>query len=112
MIENEIKRPGADNPLDAPQDAVSLDVECMRTRFTGKGRKRRIKDQKKVPGNIKASVSLGVVSITDRFNDTMVTVRIEDMAAVMAAAYEMAKREEGDGCQTETSEPAGNAAGE
>ena len=73
MSDNEIKRPGVDNPLDAPQDAVSLDVECMRTRFTGKGRKRRIKDQKKVPGNIKASVRLGVVSITDRYNDTMAT---------------------------------------
>lgn len=112
MSDNEIKRPGADNPLDAPQDAVSLDVECMRTRFTGKGRKRRIKDQKKVPGNIKASVRLGVVSITDRYNDTMATVRIEDMAAVMAAAYEMAKGEEAAQCQTEISEPAGNVAGE
>lgn len=111
MSENEIKRPGADNPLDAPQDAVSLDVECMRTRFAGTGSRRRIKKKVKVPANIKASVTLGVVSITDRSSDTMVTVRIEDMAAIMAAAYEMSRREEAE-CQTETSEPAESAGGE
>lgn len=111
MSGNEIERPGVDSPLDAPQDAVVLDVECVRTRFTGTGTRRKIKKQVKVPGNIKASVTLGVVSITDRATDTMVTVRIEDMAAIMAAAYEMSRREEAE-CQTETSEPAGSADGE
>ncbi len=113
MSEQEIKTPGADNPLDAPQDAVSMDVECVRTKFTGTGSRRQIRKQVKVPGNIKASVTLGIVSITDRASDTMVTVRIEDMAAMMAAAYEMArKEEEGQKCQTGNSEPAGTVDGE
>ena len=85
------------NIPDGPADGISLDVQSTHTRFRGKGNQRRMAKQMVVPGNIKASVELGVVSISDRVHDIMLTVRIEDMSAVMAGAYEMARRAEAEG---------------
>lgn len=82
------------NIPEGPADGVSLDVQSTHTRFRGKGKQRRMAKQMVVPGNIKASLELGVVSISDRVHDIMLTVRIEDMSAVMAGAYEMARKAE------------------
>lgn len=88
---------------EAPKDAVSLDVQATNTRFIGAGQRRRIVKQLVVNANIKASVELGIVSISDRDNDVMLTVRIEDMTAILAAVYGKAKEEE-ECTKTETKE--------
>lgn len=90
MSNNEITR-GADG---GPADAVSLDVQATNTKFRGAGQRRRMTKQRTVAANIKASVEIGVVSISDRNNDVMLTVRLEDMTAVLAAAYAAAKEVE------------------
>lgn len=99
---------GSGNGADGPDDGVSLDVRAMHTRFRGTGQTRRIVRQLEVKGNIKASVEMGIVSISDRTHGTMVTVGIENMALVMASAYRQAREVE-NGCQTETSEGAADA---
>ena len=97
MYKSKDKSQDAKNIPDGPADGISLDVQSTHTRFRGKGRQRRMVKQIVVPGNIKASVELGIVSIADRAHDILLTVRIEDMAAVMAGAYEMARRAEAEG---------------
>ena len=97
MDKSRNKGQDARNIPDGPADGISLDVQSTHTRFRGKGSQRRMAKQVVVPGNIKASVELGVVSISDRVHDIMLTVRIEDMSAVMAGAYEMARRAEAEG---------------
>ncbi len=97
MDKSKDKDQDARNIPDGPADGISLDVQGTYTKFHGQGKNRRMVRQTVVPGNIKASVELGVVSIADRAHDIMLTVRIEDMSAVMAGAYEMARRTEAEG---------------
>ena len=80
---------------DGPGDAISLDVEAMNTKFRGHGKRRRIANQQKVQGNIKASIELGVLSISDRNNEVMLTVCLEDVTTVLAALYAAALEEDG-----------------
>ncbi len=91
------KGQGAENIPYGPADGISLDVQGTYTRFEGRGRNRRMLYQDVVPSNIKASVEMGVVSISDRGHDMMLTVRLEDMAMVMTAAYESVRKAEMEG---------------
>ncbi len=93
------------NPADGPLDGVGLNCNAVHTKFGGKGSKRRIVKQSNTNANIKASVETGVVSISDRQRNIMLTVSIQDMTMVLAAAFDAAKEVE-EKCQKEISEPA------
>jgi hypothetical protein len=99
---------------EGPLDGVSLETQGTYTKFERIESNRIIKNMNLCPVGIKASFELGVVSISDREHDIMLTVSMEDMTEIMAAAYEHAafREKEGKICQeenretTETSEPA------
>lgn len=93
------------DPAEGPLDGVGLIANGIHTKFGGRGDKRRIVKQNNTEVSIKASVELGVVSISDRSRDIMLSVSIHDMAAVMVEAFAAAKEVQGE-CQEEISEPA------
>ena len=92
---------GVEDIKDGPADGVSMETQGTYTKFAGLNKNRRIVKQNVCPVGIKASIELGVVSISDRAHDVMLTVTMEDMTRIMAAAYERAasKDKEGKECQ-------------
>ena len=88
-----------------PEDWVQMDVTAEHTRFIGSGKNRKIKKQTTVPANIKASVDNNIIAISDRANDIMIAVSLDDMTAIMAGVYDYHRKVE-EGCQQETSEGA------
>lgn len=94
--ENEIiKR--VDNPMDGPKDGVQATVECIRTDFLGKGKRKKggvpFKQRPKSKAQISASHELGVLSIHDMSSDVMLTVSIEDAVSLITAAIITSKEE-------------------
>ena len=56
------------------------------------GREKTIFRQQETEVSMKASVSIGVVSITDKKRDTMITVSISEMAALLNEALRTGAR--------------------
>lgn len=81
------------DPAAGPLDGASAIVNVIKTRF---GKNGEI-SQKKLVGGLKASYSLGVVSISIPGEKLMLTVRVDEMMQVMytsAAAYNEQRRKE------------------
>lgn len=98
------------NPQDGPLDGISLNCDAVHTKFRGEGSRRRIVKQSHTDANIKASVEAGVVSISDRQRDIMLTVNLQDMTAVLMEAFNAAKEVE-ERCREGISEPAKDVGG-
>lgn len=75
------------DPNVGPLDGVNLDAKGVVTTFDRYGSKNAsIKKQRLYDVHIKASYDLGTVSITIPKKSKMVTVRIDEMLAVMKSA--------------------------
>ena len=77
------------DPEEGPADGCSVETRGVHTKFKGKGlygREKTIFRQQETEVSMKASLSLGVVSIRDKKRDTMVTVSISEMAALLNEA--------------------------
>lgn len=83
------------DPEDGPLDGCSVETRAVHTKFRGKGlygREKSMFDQKETEVSMKASLSLGVVSIRDKKRDTMITVSISEMAALLNEALRTGAR--------------------
>lgn len=72
-----------------------METRGVHTKFKGKGlygREKTIFRQQETEVSMKASVSIGVVSITDKKRDTMITVSISEMAALLNEALRTGAR--------------------
>lgn len=75
------------DPNIAPLDGVALEAKCIVTRFsTGKNKVVSIKSQEMVDCSIKASMELGVMSISVPGRAQMVSIRIDEAMAVLKEA--------------------------
>ncbi len=75
--------------VDGPTDGVSAETEGVYTKFKRKGvfqKEKKIIRQAKTKVDIKASVTLGVVSIHDLNRDHAIAVPIMQMAAIVNEA--------------------------
>lgn len=83
------------NPKEGPLDGCSVETRGVHTKFRGKGlhgREKTIFRQQETEVSMKASLSLGVVSISDKKRDTMITVSISEMAALLNEALRKGAR--------------------
>lgn len=71
---------------EGPLDGVTLEVYGVRTKFRGHEEYRKIFQQNKGRLRLRASLSLGVVSITDVKNDFMLTIPIHVFAGFLNEA--------------------------
>lgn len=79
------------NPEIAPLDGVALDAKCIVTRFsTAKNKVVAIKSQEMADCNIKASMGLGILSISIPGRAQMVSIRIDEVMAVLKEAADAA----------------------
>lgn len=80
------------DPNIAPLDGVALGAKCIITRFsTAKNKAVRIKSQEVADCSIKASMlELGIMSISVHDRAQMVSIRIEDVMAVLKEAADAA----------------------
>ena len=77
------------DPAEGPLDGCSVETRGVHTKFRGKGlygREKAIFRQQETEVSMKASLSIGVVSIRDKKRDTMITVSISEMAALLNEA--------------------------
>lgn len=79
------------DPNIGPLDGVSLEAKCAITSFTTvKGKVVGIKSQETADCNIKASMELGLISISAPGKARMVTIRIVEAMAVLKEAADHA----------------------
>lgn len=79
------------DPSIGPLDGVSLEAKCAITSFTtAKGKVVGTKSQEMADCNIKASMELGVISISVPGKARMVTIRIDEAMAVLKEAADAA----------------------
>lgn len=78
------------NPKEGPADGVECTTKAVRTLFH-KGILGKQMQQSETQVNIKASCSLGVVSISDQESGHMITVSITEMAAILNTALKAAE---------------------
>lgn len=79
------------NPEIAPLDGVALDAKCIVTRFsTAKNKVVSIKSQEMADCSIKASMELGIMSISVPGRAQMVSIRIDEAMAVLKEAADAA----------------------
>lgn len=82
----EFKITRVEDPSYGPMDGVECRTDGVRTIFLGKGNLRKISRQEKTKVDIKASCSVGVVSISDPKRNIMYTLSISEMAAILNEA--------------------------
>lgn len=81
------------DPKAGPLDGVQLRIDCVRTRFTRAVQKTGYPfKQAQTEANVSASVETGTFSIRDIQTNVMVSIRIEDVMAVCAAAVDASRR--------------------
>lgn len=96
---SEIKR--ITDPKEGPLDGVSLEASCMTTSFSHceDPKQRVIESQGVLPCVILASYNTGALSISVRELDLMLTIRLDELFAVVKvaadAAIELKAEEEG-----------------
>lgn len=79
------------DPKIAPLDGVALTAKCIVTRFsTAKNKGVSIKSQEMVDCSIKASMELGIMSISVPGRAQMVSIRIDEAMAVLKEAADAA----------------------
>ena len=79
------------NPEIAPLDGVALGAKCIVTRFsTAKNKVVSIKSQEMADCSIKASMELGIMSISVPGRAQMVSIRIDEAMAVLKEAADAA----------------------
>ncbi len=82
------------DPKMGPLDGVSLDTKGVFTRFsTNENGERGIEDQYQHDVIIRASYETGTASVTIRELDVMVTVRIDELMEILAAAASAASEQ-------------------
>lgn len=74
------------DPEVGPIDGVELDTQGVYTKFRGNDQFKRIFKTEPTKINMKASLSNGTVSITDRNRNQMVSVSITELAAFLNEA--------------------------
>ena len=92
---SEFKITHVTDPEEGPVDGCSVETRGVHTKFKEKGlygREKTIFRQQETEVSMKASVSIGVVSITDKKRDTMITVSISEMAALLNEALRTGAR--------------------
>ena len=81
----------ANDPNIAPLDGVALGAKCIVTRFsTAKNKVVSIKSQEMADCSIKASMELGIMSISVPGRAQMVSIRIDEAMAVLKEAADAA----------------------
>ena len=79
------------DPNIAPLDGVALGAKCIVTRFsTAKNKVVSIKSQEMADCSIKASMELGIMSISVPGRAQMVSIRIDEAMAVLKEAADAA----------------------
>lgn len=79
------------DPNIAPLDGVALEAKCIVTRFsTAKNKVVSIKSQEMADCSIKASMELGIMSISVPGRAQMVSIRIDEAMAVLKEAADAA----------------------
>ena len=79
------------DPNIAPLDGVALGAKCIVTRFsTAKNKVVSIKSQEMAGCSIKASMELGIMSISVPGRAQMVSIRIDEAMAVLKEAADAA----------------------
>ena len=79
------------DPNIAPLDGVALGAKCIVTRFsTAKNKVVSIKSQEMADCSIKASMELGIMSISVPGRAQMVSIRIDEAMAVLNEAADAA----------------------
>lgn len=79
------------DPNIGPLDGVCLEAKCAITRFSiGKNKVVAIKSQEMADCNIKASMGLGILSISIPGRAQMVSIRIDEAMAVLKEAADAA----------------------
>lgn len=79
------------DPNIAPLDGVALGAKCIVTRFsTAKNKVVNIKSQEMADCSIKASMELGIMSISVPGRAQMVSIRIDEAMAVLKEAADAA----------------------
>lgn len=83
------------DPKEGPLDGVELDTLGAYTKFRGKGYNRKILRVEKTSFNLKASVSNGTVSISDRDRNQMISVNLMELATLLNTALRVASEKPG-----------------
>ena len=79
------------DPNIAPLDGVALEAKCIFTRFSsGKNKAVAIRSQEMADCSIKASMELGIMSISVPGRAQMVSIRIDEAMAVLKEAADAA----------------------
>ena len=92
------------NPEIAPLDGVTLEAKCI-TRFsTVKNAAVGIKSQEMADCNIKASMELGIMSISIPGRAQMIAVRLDEVMAVLKEAADAANDVAAGGKEAESGE--------
>ncbi len=93
------------NPEIAPLDGVTLEAKCIITRFsTVKNAAVGIKSQEMADCNIKASMELGIMSISIPGRAQMIAVRLDEVMAVLKEAADAANDVAAGGKEAESGE--------
>lgn len=74
------------DPTRGPMDGVEMDTLGVYTKFRSKGTERKIIHQEKAEIGIKASLSLGTVSFSDRRRNQQITVDIMALTRILNEA--------------------------
>lgn len=84
-----------DSPLDGPADGMILKTDCIRADILENPNESKviIQQREKSEASIAASVGLGTFSIRDRASGVMLTVAIEDVAAILNEAMSETDKE-------------------
>jgi hypothetical protein len=76
------------NPKAGPIDGVEAATNCVVTKFERVNKKRNIKQQDVMPCRITCAFSQGVIGISVRLMDVMVSIPIDDITEVIKMAAE------------------------
>lgn len=78
-------------------DGISAFFKGVHTNFLGYGKARRVGKQKMIQIAVTGSDILGIISFRNIEEDTMITVNLKDMAAVMKEIFDAAQQKESEG---------------